>query len=130
MNNYKLAAALIGGFALGAGAASVYAQGTTPYYEVAEINVKDHAGYEASGVDKVREAIKAAGGKVIAGGYKKAELIAGNGEPANRFLITMYPSKAASAFHCGGCCCSTHRSAQGPRAQIPARTPMAMLPTS
>jgi uncharacterized protein (DUF1330 family) len=96
MNNYKIAAALIGSFALGAGAASVYAQGTAPYYEVAEINVKDQAAYEASGVDKVREAIKAAGGKVIAGGYKKAELIAGNGEPANRFLITMYPNRAAS----------------------------------
>src|ERR1700739_118696 len=96
MNNYKLAAALLCRFALGAGAASVYDQGTTPYYEVAEISVKDQAGYESSGVDKVREGIKAAGGKVIAGGYKKAELIAGNGEPANRVLITMYPSKAAS----------------------------------
>jgi uncharacterized protein (DUF1330 family) len=96
MNNYKLAAALIGSFALGAGAASVYAQGAAPYYEVAEINVKDQAGYEGSGVEKVREGIKAAGGKVIAGGYNKAELIAGNGAPANRFLITMYPNKAAA----------------------------------
>ena len=42
-------------------------QGTAPYYEVAEINVKDQAGYEKSGVDKVRDAIKANGGKVIAG---------------------------------------------------------------
>jgi len=43
MNDYKIAAALIGSFALGAGAASVYAKGTAPYYEVAEINVKDQA---------------------------------------------------------------------------------------
>jgi uncharacterized protein (DUF1330 family) len=86
----------VAGFAFGICVASVYAQSAAPYYEVAEINVKDQAGYEGSGVDKVREAIKAAGGKVIAGGYKKAELLAGNGEPANRFLITMYPSKAAS----------------------------------
>jgi len=97
MKNTTIAAAIVGSFALGVGAASVlHAQGTAPYYEVAEINVKDQAAYEASGVDKVREGIKAAGGKVIAGGYKKAELIAGNGEPANRFLITMYPNKAAA----------------------------------
>jgi hypothetical protein len=36
---------------------------------VAAINVTDQAGYEASGVDKVRDAIKAGGGKLIAGGY-------------------------------------------------------------
>jgi hypothetical protein len=36
----------IGSFALGIGAASVlHAQSTAPYYEVAEINVKDQAGY-------------------------------------------------------------------------------------
>jgi hypothetical protein len=43
-------------------------RGTAPYYEVTEINVKDQAGYEKSGVDKVRDAIKTNGGKVIAGG--------------------------------------------------------------
>jgi hypothetical protein len=41
MSNYKIAAALIGSFVLGAGAVSIlHAQGTAPYYEVAEINVK------------------------------------------------------------------------------------------
>jgi hypothetical protein len=63
MKNYKIAAALIGSFVLGAGTASVlHAQSTAPYYEVTEIAVKDQAGYEASGVDKVRDAIKAGGG--------------------------------------------------------------------
>ena len=83
---------------LGASQASIqlFAAENTPYYEVAEINVKDQAGYEASGVDKVREAIKAAGGKVIAGGYQKAEVIVGGSELANRVLITVYPNKAAS----------------------------------
>jgi uncharacterized protein (DUF1330 family) len=95
MKNYKIAAALIGSFAFGAGAVSVlHAQGTAPYYEVTEIAVKDQAGYEASGVDKVREAIKAGGGKVIAGGYNKATAVEG-APPANRFLIVMYPNKAA-----------------------------------
>ena len=36
------------------------------------INVTDQAGYEASGVEKVRDGIKALGGKLIAGGYNKA----------------------------------------------------------
>ena len=54
MNNYKIAAALIGSFVLGAGGASaLHAQGTAPYYEVTEIAVKDQTAYEASGVDKV-----------------------------------------------------------------------------
>jgi uncharacterized protein (DUF1330 family) len=85
----------VAGFALGIGVASVLAQANAPYYEVAEISVKDQAGYENSGVAKAREAIKANGGKVIAGGYNKAEGIIG-APPANRVLITMYPSKAAS----------------------------------
>jgi hypothetical protein len=57
----------VAGFALGIGVASVLAQANAPYYEVAEISVKDQAGYENSGVAKAREAIKANGGKVIAG---------------------------------------------------------------
>jgi uncharacterized protein (DUF1330 family) len=99
MKNYGIAAALIGSFVLGAGAASVFAQGTPPYYEVTEIAVKDQAGYEASGVDKVRDAIKAGGGKFIAGGYNKATAVEGT-PPANRFLILVYPNKAA-AEKCG-----------------------------
>ena len=60
-------------FALGAAAvSSLHAQSNAPYYQVAGINVTDQAGYEASGVDKVRDGIKALGGKLIAGGYNKA----------------------------------------------------------
>jgi hypothetical protein len=59
-------------FALGAVAVSaLHAQSNAPYHQVEGINVTDQAGYEASGVDKVRDAIKAAGGKVIAGGYTR-----------------------------------------------------------
>jgi uncharacterized protein (DUF1330 family) len=89
---------LSAGILVGAGASQILraAEGT-PYYEVAMINVKDQGGYEASGVDKAREAIKANGGKVIAGGYNKAEVIVGNqSDLANRVLITVYPNKAAS----------------------------------
>jgi hypothetical protein len=84
-------------FALGGVAVSVlHAQSNAPYYQVAAINVTDQAGYEASGVDKVRDAIKAAGGKLIAGGYNKAVAIDSDVPAANRFLIFMYPSKEVS----------------------------------
>jgi uncharacterized protein (DUF1330 family) len=101
--NIKIAAAAIGGLAVGAGLSGgigitpgvLYAQGAAPYYEVAEINVKDQAGYEKSGVDKVRDAIKANGGKFIAGGYNKSHSLIG-APPANRFLIFQWPSKEAA----------------------------------
>ena len=81
-------------FALGAAAVSaLHAQSNAPYYEVAAINVTDKNGYEASGVDKVRDAIKASGAKLIAGGYNKATAIDSDVAAANRFLIFMYPSK-------------------------------------
>jgi uncharacterized protein (DUF1330 family) len=81
-------------FALGAAAVSaLHAQSNAPYYEVAGINVTDQAGYEASGVDKVRDAIKASGAKLIAGGYNNATAIDSDIPAPNRFLIFMYPSK-------------------------------------
>jgi uncharacterized protein (DUF1330 family) len=84
------------GIVIGASAISALkAQSNAPYFEVAAINVTDQAGYEASGVDKVREAIKAGGGKLIAGGYNKATTLEGDVTAANRFLIFQYPSKEA-----------------------------------
>jgi hypothetical protein len=50
------------------------------------------AGYEASGVGKVRDEIKAHGGRVIAGGYNKTIARAG-AAPPNRFLIVQWPNK-------------------------------------
>ena len=84
MEMSKIAIAVIG-LAVGAGASAIYAQSTAPYYEVVEINVKDQANYEKSGVDKVRESMKANGGKSIMGAA-----------PANRFLVIQYPSKEGS----------------------------------
>jgi uncharacterized protein (DUF1330 family) len=63
---------------------------------VAGINVTDQTGYEASGVDKVRDAINASGGKLIAGGYNKATTIEGDVPDPNRFLIFTHPSKAVA----------------------------------
>jgi uncharacterized protein (DUF1330 family) len=80
------------GVVIGASAISVLnAQSNAPYFEVAAVNVTDKAGYEASGVDKVRDAIKAGGGKLIAGGYNKATTLEGDVTAANRFLIFQYP---------------------------------------
>ena len=74
---------------------ALHAQNNAPYYLVAEINVKDQKAYEASGVDKVRNGMKANGtGKLIAGGYNKA--IAVDAESvASRVLIFQYPNKEA-----------------------------------
>ena len=84
------------GIAIGASAISVLnAQSNAPYFEVAAINVTDKEGYEASGVDKLREAIKASGAKLIAGGYNKATALEGDVTAPNRFLIWQYPSKEA-----------------------------------
>src|ERR1700751_1339875 len=90
----KSALLMTAGIAIGFGANAVLAQSNAPYYEVAEINVIDQQDYEASGFDKVRDAIKASGGKLIAGGYNKTQSYDG-APPANRYLIFQFPSKEA-----------------------------------
>jgi len=57
----KSALLVTAGIAIGFGANAVLAQSNAPYYLVAEINVKDKTAYEASGVDKVRDGMKANG---------------------------------------------------------------------
>ena len=55
-SNYKIAAAVIGSFVLGVGAASVLrAQGTAPVYAVGEINVRDEDGYKKDYLPKAQE---------------------------------------------------------------------------
>ena len=89
----KSALLVTAGIVLGAGGISaLQAQSNAPYYEVAEINVIDQPNYEASGVDKVRDAIKAGGAKLIAGGYNKTTSYDG-APPSNRYLIFQYPDK-------------------------------------
>jgi hypothetical protein len=51
--------------------------------------------YRDSAVDKVRDAIKASGAKLIVGGYNKATAVDSDTAAPNRFLIFMYPSKEA-----------------------------------
>ena len=91
----KSALLMAAGVAIGFGASAVLAQNSTPYFQIAEINVVDQKGYEASGVVELRDAIKASGAKLIGGGYNKAVLMDGStgGPVPNRVLIWMYPSK-------------------------------------
>ena len=83
------------GIVIGAGAISaLHAQSGAPYYNVAEINVTDQPAYEASGVVELRDAVKASGAKLLAGGYNKTQSY--DGAPvANRYLIFQYPSNEA-----------------------------------
>ena len=93
--NYKIAAAALGGFALGVSAAvSIQAQTSAPYYGVGEITVKDEDGYKSDFMPKSQELIKAGGGKLIAGGFNKTKVIIGQ-PPANRLVIYSYPNEAA-----------------------------------
>jgi uncharacterized protein (DUF1330 family) len=93
----KSALLVTAGVIVGASAISaLHAQSGAPYYLVAQINVKDQKAYEASGVDKVRDGMKASGaGKLIAGGYNKATAFDAP-SVANRVLIFQYPSKEAA----------------------------------
>ena len=92
MKTYKIAAALIGSFALGAGAASVlHAQGHTPAYVVAMVNVKDQDGYSKQFLPKVLAAIKENGGEYLAGGMNKTTSFAGE-QPPNRVVIIKFPN--------------------------------------
>ena len=74
----KSALLMAAGVAIGFGASAVLAQNSTPYFQIAEINVVDQKGYEASGVVELRDAIKASGAKLIGGGYNKAVLMDGS----------------------------------------------------
>jgi uncharacterized protein (DUF1330 family) len=89
--NYKIAAALIGSFVLGAGAASVYAQTHAPSYTVGLINVKDENGYKNDFLPKAQETIKKYGGVYIAGGFNKTTVLSGN-PPPNRVVILKFDS--------------------------------------
>src|ERR1700745_2116161 len=84
---YKIAAALIGSFAMGAGAATVlHAQAHVPTYVVAMVNVKDQDGYAKNFLPKVMPAIKENGGEYLAGGMNKTMSFAGE-QPPNRVVI-------------------------------------------
>jgi uncharacterized protein (DUF1330 family) len=89
-SRYKIAAAVIGSFVLGAGAVSIlHAQTKAPGYVIAEIDVKDQDGYTKDFVPKAQANIKEFGGKYIAGGMNKAIGFVG-APPANRVVLLQF----------------------------------------
>jgi uncharacterized protein (DUF1330 family) len=91
----NVTAALVGSFLLGAGAIqALHAQAKPPAYIVAEINVKDRAGYEANFLKSTMTDISQHGGEYLAGGYDKAVGLVGP-EPSNRIAILKFTSMDA-----------------------------------
>ena len=64
-----------------------------PVYSVAEINVRDRAAYEKA-LPEAMNFIKEGGGKYLAGGFDKTHTRMGM-PAANRYVIQVYPNKAA-----------------------------------
>lgn len=83
------------GIIIGAGSVSVLAQGNAKHYTVAEINVKDRTAYEKD-LPEAIDLIKKGGGVYVAGGFDKAMVRTGTPAVANRYVIQVYPDKAAS----------------------------------
>ena len=89
-STYKIAAAVIGSFVLGVGAANVlHAQAKPPGYTWAEIDVKDQDGYTKDFLPKAQASIKESGGKYLAGGFNKAISLSGS-PPPNRVVLLQF----------------------------------------
>jgi uncharacterized protein (DUF1330 family) len=89
-SNYKIAAAVIGSFVLGLGAANIlHAQVKPPAYAIVEADVKDEDGYKKDFLPKAQANIKEFGGKYIAGGFKKAITFSGS-PPPNRVVLLQF----------------------------------------
>ena len=86
----KMTAAVIGSFALGAGAIqALHAQAKPPAYVVFEIAVKDKEAYNTGFLKDAQKVIFAHGGKYVAGGYDKTMSLSGAPLP-NRVGILQF----------------------------------------
>ena len=72
----------------------LHAQSKPPAFVVAEVDVKDKAGFEENFLKAARKDIADHGGKYLAGGYNKTMSLAG-AEPANRVVILQFPNMDA-----------------------------------
>jgi uncharacterized protein (DUF1330 family) len=94
-SKYKLMLTAIGAFALGAAAMQgLHAQIKPPAFAIAEIAVKDEAGYKNDFLPKIQPIIKEHGGKYLAGGFNKTWTQIGE-EPPNRVVLIQYDSMDA-----------------------------------
>jgi len=91
----KMTAAIVGSFLLGAGAIqALHAQAKPPAFVVAEINVKDRAGFEDNFLKSTKADISQHGGKYLAGGYDKTLSLVG-AEPPHRVVILQFANMDA-----------------------------------
>ena len=99
-SSHKIAAAVIGSFVLGVGAADVlHAQAKPPGFVFAEIDVKDQDGYTNDFLPKARANIKESGGKYLAGGFNKAIGFSGAAPPNRVVLLQFSDMDALKAFY-------------------------------
>jgi uncharacterized protein (DUF1330 family) len=99
-STYKIAAAVIGSFVLGVGAANVlHAQAKPPGFVLAEIDVKDQDGYTKDFLPKAQANIKESGGKYLAGGFNKAIGFSGSPPPNRVVLLQFADMDAVKAFN-------------------------------
>jgi len=91
----KTTAAIACGLLVGGGAVQLlHAQSKPPAYVVAEVAVKDKAGFEENFLKATRKDIADHGGKYLAGGYNKTLSLSG-AEPPNRVVIVQFENMDA-----------------------------------
>jgi uncharacterized protein (DUF1330 family) len=99
-SSYKIAAAAIGSFVLGVGAANVLHAQTKPLgFVLAEIDVKDQDGYTNDFLPKARANIKESGGRYLAGGFNKAISMSGSPPPNRVVLLQFSDMDAVKAYN-------------------------------
>ena len=91
----KITAAIVGGLLIGGGSVQLlHAQSKPPAYVVAEVAVKDKAGFEENFLKPTMKDIADHGGKYLAGGYNKTVSLSG-AEPQNRVVILQFANMDA-----------------------------------
>jgi uncharacterized protein (DUF1330 family) len=91
----KITVAIAGGLLIGGGSVQLlHAQSKPPAYVVAEVAVKDKAGFEENFLKPTMKDIADHGGKYLAGGYNKTLSLSG-AEPPNRVVIVQFANMDA-----------------------------------
>jgi uncharacterized protein (DUF1330 family) len=94
-NALKITLAITCGLLVGGGAVQLlHAQAKPPAFVIAEITVKDEAGYNNNFLKPVQKTIIDHGGKYLAGGYNKTLSLSGS-EPPNRVVLLQFPNMDA-----------------------------------
>jgi uncharacterized protein (DUF1330 family) len=99
-SSYKIAAAVVGSFILGVGAANIlHAQAKPPGFMFAEVDVKDQDGYTKEFLPKAIANTEGSGGKLLAGGFNKAISLSGSPPPNRVVLLQFTDMDAVKAFN-------------------------------